>query len=172
MDYDSILQAKVSDLESLLERHQRLNSSSSDKDDHVSSLPVAYEVIASEKQHFRHRCRFQIIHRKLSSLISAAADEEDSRCHAEIVSDHSSATGLSDAASAVKLSYAIWEHGKPVLCDDSYIIPSTVVSRVMPLVLRFSERIEILCHGLEAITFLSTLSGMMMKDEKIISYLI
>lgn len=103
--------------------------------------PLTVTIIPSLPRHYRHRCRFQIVSaiQEVSSDNNIMADRDSSRR---------------------SLSYAIWESGGPVAIDPKqFTSASAIIYHLMPIVLCYLENQFDLSMNLEAISYLSSLSG-------------
>ncbi len=122
-EYEELLDAKVKRVCKLLEDHL--------SEDNIREMTV----IESPKSHFRHRCKFTIVH---ESVENVETGEMEDTAH-----------------------YAMWEGGTPSVRVDSFPVASPPIFEIMPLLLAFIHlpANKELLFDLQAVHFLSTLIG-------------
>lgn len=120
-----------------------------------------FRVFPSSPRHFRHRCKFSIVHGREADAESAAALENlDSSTYSNstppaLAVDEPTSSALDD----YPMHYAMWEGGSPSVEVASFPIASLPIYEIMQPLLQYVRRHEILRSGLRAIHFLSTLTG-------------
>ena len=146
------------------------------------------DVIKSPVRHFRHRCRFAVMPRSISSeidtigvvssrskisathqidCIGATCDtslgiystNNDVKSPTAIDLHQRGESNLLSGQDAVRLTYSLWENGGPNINVISFPIASISIYNAMPVLLAYVQRVSELHTDLRAVNFLSTLSG-------------
>ena len=97
---------------------------------HLDRMDIeTIHIVPSKSIHFRHRCKFTIIH---------SCDE---------------------TPELDNISYAMWDGGSPSVKVENFPIASKSIFEVMPVLLAFAQQHNELKIGFRGIHFLSTLTG-------------